>query len=171
MSMEPGDNSLVSEHLPIDDLPHIKLPSGEDAVKRIAFLAEVRNRVLKPLQTNMSTRFDKLLFLNDVIFNPIDAIQLLFSTNINESGRTQYGAACAVDFINAFKFYDRFATRDQEGFETGIPFYPWFTDAGHAVSRRDVLEQKDAVRVRSCWGGMVAFQAKWFQRDQESAQR
>lgn len=44
----------------------------------------------------------------------------------------------------------------------GIPFYPWFTDAGNGVSRRDVLEQKDAVRVRACWGGMTAFEASWF---------
>jgi Cryptococcal mannosyltransferase 1 len=45
----------------------------------------------------------------------------------------------------------------------GIPFFPWFTDAGDAASRRDVLDQKDAVRVRACWGGMTAFEAKWFQ--------
>ncbi|KAL8995118.1 MAG: hypothetical protein Q9169_005101, partial [Polycauliona sp. 2 TL-2023] len=60
-------------------------------------------------------------------------------------------------------FYDRFALRDFEGYTSGIPFYPWFTNAGHGISRRDVLAQKDAVRVRACWGGMVAFEAKWFQ--------
>jgi hypothetical protein len=62
-----------------------------------------------------------------------------------------------------FKFYDTFATRDLEGYDMGVPFYPWFTGAGKAESRKDVLAQKDAVRVRSCWGGMVAFEAKWFQ--------
>jgi len=46
----------------------------------------------------------------------------------------------------------------------GIPFYPWFSNAGSGESRRDVLGQKDAVRVRSCWGGMVAFDASFFQR-------
>ena len=82
---------------------------------------------------------------------------------MQQSGQTQYQAACAVDFINAFKFYDRFATRDLEGYTTGIPFFPWFTDAGQATSRQDVFRQSDAVRVRSCWGGMTAFEAKWFQ--------
>lgn len=93
-------------------------------MKRIAFLAEVRNRALRPLEADPLMRFDKLLFINDVIFDPIDAVQLLFSTNIDASGRAQYGAACAVDFINTFKFYDTFATRDFEGYAMGIPFFP-----------------------------------------------
>ncbi|KAF2685444.1 glycosyltransferase family 69 protein [Lentithecium fluviatile CBS 122367] len=44
----------------------------------------------------------------------------------------------------------------------GIPFPPRFTDAGNGTSRQDVLDEKDAVRVRACWGGMTAFEAKWF---------
>lgn len=128
----------------------------------MTFLAEVRNRALAPLQTS-EIAFDKILYLNDVNFDPIDAAQLLFSTNADANGFANYGAACAVDFINPFKFYDRFATRDLEGYDMGIPFYPWFTNEGEATSRKDVLAGKDAVRVRSCWGGMTAFEAKWFQ--------
>lgn len=158
-----GNSSLLSEHLPLEALPQVMIPSGEKKTKRIAFLAEVRNRALRALQSESATQFDKLFFINDVIFDPIDALNLLFSTNIQQSGQTQYQAACAVDFINAFKFYDRFATRDFEGYTTGIPFFPWFTDAGQATSRQDVFDQKDAVRVRSCWGGMTAFEARWFQ--------
>jgi hypothetical protein len=101
-----------------------------------------------------------------VNFNPIEAAQLLFSTNVDSTGRADYAAACAVDFINPFKFYDRFATRDLDGYNMGIPFYPWFTDAGSSTSRNDVLANSDAVRVRSCWGGMTAFEAKWFQDQQ-----
>lgn len=107
--------------------------------------------------------FDKVLFINDVIFSPKDAADLLFSTNIGPDGKTQYHAACAMDFINAFKFYDTFASRDAEGYGIGVPFFPWFTSAGKALSRRDVIYNSDHVRVKSCWGGMVAFEAKWFQ--------
>ena len=89
-------------------------------MKRIAFLAEVRNRALRPLEADPPVHFDKVLFLNDVMFNPVDAIQLLLSTNVDASGRAQYGAVCAVDFINPFKFYDRFTTRDFEGYAMGI---------------------------------------------------
>ena len=45
----------------------------------------------------------------------------------------------------------------------GVPFYPWFSTAGRSQSRQDVLDQKDAVRVKSCWGGMVVFDAQYFQ--------
>jgi len=70
-----------------------------------------------------------------------------------------------MDFINAFKFYDTFASRDAEGYGIGVPFFPWFTGAGEGISRHDAIYNKDAVRVKSCWGGMVAFEAKWFQGD------
>ncbi|KAI9802608.1 MAG: hypothetical protein M1833_001682 [Piccolia ochrophora] len=160
----PCKSSIVSEHLPLEDIPKVKLPSGEQRVKRIAYLAEVRNRALRPLEGEAKdTKFDKLLFLNDIVFSPTDAAQLLFSTKAGSDGRTKYRAACAVDFINAFKFYDTYATRDAEGYSMGVPFFPWFSNAGSSRSRQDVLSESDAVHVRSCWGGMVAFEAKWFQ--------
>lgn len=56
-------------------------------MKPIAFLAEVRNRALRPLHLDPSLRYDKLLYINDVIFNQIDAANLLFSTNVNSEGR------------------------------------------------------------------------------------
>ncbi|GAB7345892.1 hypothetical protein MBLNU457_4133t3 [Dothideomycetes sp. NU457] len=168
-SRVPCNSSLLSEHLPTHNLPHVTLPNGEQYVKRIAFLAEVRNRAMKPLEDPQSpasrVRFDKVLYINDVIFKPADAANLLFSTNVDDTGNTQYRAACAVDFINPFKFYDTFATKDLEGHVIGLPFFPWFSQAGNEYSRKDVLLQKDAVRVRSCWGGMVAFDARYLQAD------
>ncbi|KAM0716510.1 hypothetical protein Q7P37_007955 [Cladosporium fusiforme] len=160
--------SIVHEHLDLAPLPHVNTPSGASRLKRIAFLAEVRNRALRPLDDPESpayhTRFDKILYVNDIYFDPVDAANLLFSTKVDElSGKTDYRAACAVDFIMPSKFYDTFATRDTEGYQMGVPFFPWFTNAGNGTSRRDVLSQTDAVRVKSCWGGMVAFEAKWFQ--------
>lgn len=157
-----GNSTIVAEDLDLASLPHVTLPNGEERLKRIAFLAEVRNRALAPIDTH-GVKFDKLLYLNDVNFDPIEAAQLLFATNIDSNGHADYAAACAVDHIMPFKFYDRFATRDYDGMVTGLPFFPWFTSAGTATSRSDVLEGRDAVRVRSCWSGMVAFEAKWFQ--------
>jgi len=157
------NHSLVyDEHVGFDEIPHVKLPDGSVRTKRIAYLAEVRNRALRPLETSPVT-FDKLLYLNDVVFDPIDAAQLLFSTNVNAQGIAEYRAACAVDFINPFKFYDTFATRDVDGYAMGLPFFPWFSANGDERSHQDVVDQKDAVRVRSCWGGMVAFDARFFQ--------
>lgn len=164
----PGNQSVVVENFNTSSLPKVSLPDDRQRVRRVAFLAEVRNRALRPLEDPTSdafeTTFDKILFVNDVVFDPIDAANLLFSTNIDKHGKTQYRAACALDFIDPFKFYDTFATRDLSGFAVGVPIYPWFSNGGDAQSRDDVLKQKDAVRVRSCWGGMVAFEAKWFQK-------
>lgn len=157
-----GKSTIIAEEFDSSTLPRITLPTGETRLKRIAFLAEVRNRALAPID-HQGVKFDKILYLNDINFHAVDAIQLLFATNIDSTGRTNYGAACALDYINAFKYYDRFATRDFDGRTTGIPFFPYFTSAGSATSRKDILAQKDAVRVRSCWGGMVAYEAQWFQ--------
>lgn len=167
------NSSIVTEHLDLRSIAHVTTPAGRARLKRIAFLAEVRNRALRPLEDEKSpafnTHYDKLLYVNDVVFEPIDAANLLFSTNADKTtGETQYRAACATDFIDPVKFYDRFATRDLEGYTSGVPFYPFFTSAGQGISRKDVQAQKDAVRVKSCWGGMVAFEAKWFRSQPES---
>ncbi|PYH99688.1 hypothetical protein BO71DRAFT_405239 [Aspergillus ellipticus CBS 707.79] len=157
------NKSLVYEkHFDFTGFPTVALPDGSEYVRRVAFLAEVRNRALRPLEEHPGLHFDRLLFLNDVYFDALDALQLLFSTN-TQNGVSDYRAACAVDFINPFKFYDTFASRDLEGYNIGLQFYPWFTTTGKAQSRQDVLRGKDAVRVRSCWGGMVAFDAGFFQ--------
>jgi hypothetical protein len=162
----------------LDDFPKVTIPSGEKLVKRITYLSEVRNRVLRPLDPHYkpddssnhdgfrhtSTAYDRILFLNDIYFSPLSALQLLFSTNLDIStGRPSYRAACAIDFIGYAMFYDTFVVRDLEGFGMGLMFYPWFTPSGKAESREDVLAGKDAVRVKSCWGGMVAFNATLFQ--------
>jgi ribosomal protein S18 len=157
-------HTVVLEDPPaLDDLIQVVLPDGHKRTKRIAYLAEARNRALQPLEEQSDVTYDKLLYLNDVAFDPIEAAQLLLSTNLDEHGQTAYRAACAVDFINPFKFYDTYATRDLEGYRMGLPFFPWFSNSGQGSSRADVLAGKDAVRVKSCWGGMVAFDARPFQ--------
>ncbi|KAI9742599.1 MAG: hypothetical protein M1818_003740 [Claussenomyces sp. TS43310] len=167
--------TIVSQELsPINmtELSHVIAPNGERMVKRIEYLAEVRNRALRPLK-KLPKRYHKVLFLNDVVFSPQDALRLLYSTtaapvsNATEAEaremRTSYRAACALDFINPFKFYDTYATRDTGGYYPGVPIFPFFSGAGSAVSRRDVVANKEAVRVKSCWGGMVAFDGRFLQ--------
>jgi Cryptococcal mannosyltransferase 1 len=59
--------------------------------------------------------FDRILCLSDVYFNPLDASQLLFSTNEGD-----YWAACVLDFIEGLLYYDTFATRDHDGHRMGL---------------------------------------------------
>ena len=54
-----GNSTIVYEDLDLSTLPRITLPNGETRVKRITFLAEVRNRALAPLNTS-DVRFDRL---------------------------------------------------------------------------------------------------------------
>ncbi|KAM5436033.1 hypothetical protein McanMca71_000218 [Microsporum canis] len=176
--MITGNSSVVTgDHVSLDGFPKTILPSGDERVKRIAYLAQIRNQMLEPLNSSymlsgghaesgfnhVKVRFDRVLFLNDIYFSAIDAAQLLFSTNVDESGHAQYRAACAVDFVSKVMFYDTFVVRDAEGYSTGLMFFPWFAPVGQARSRNQVLEGSDAVQVRSCWGGMVVFQAEMFQ--------
>lgn len=156
----------AEEHIDTDKMAKIRLADGSEAIKRIEYLAAARNIALEPAVNNGP--FHKILFLNDVVFDPVEAAQLLFSTNVWD-GHAQYRAACAVDFDNPFKFYDTLATRDLRGYRMGLPIYPWFPAIEESWSRNDVLEQKDAVRVRACWGGMVAFDAAFFQYSQQWA--
>lgn len=48
----------------------IKTPSGETALRRIPFLAKLRNQILHTLETvtSQGQHFDTVLFLNDVLF-------------------------------------------------------------------------------------------------------
>ncbi|PWY66513.1 hypothetical protein BO94DRAFT_528673 [Aspergillus sclerotioniger CBS 115572] len=161
----PCNRSIqIDPHLDLNTFPRVIAPGGAQRIKRTNYLAELRNRALRPLDEHPEIKYDRILYLNDVIFDPIDVLHLLFSTNSDQNGVAQYRAACAVDFSNPFKFYDTYATRDLDGYGIGLQFFPWYTTAGSGQSRRDMLGGKDAVRVRSCWGGMVAFDAKYFQR-------
>jgi hypothetical protein len=175
------EKSIVAEEdepILLSDVKRTRLPTGESRIKRIAFLAEVRNMVLKPLRDGSAWKsmsgkgigdivglgkkgFEKVLFINDVFFDAEGATRLLWGTTSLRDN--SYKAVCAADFVTSWKYYDTFATRDAEGYSIGVPLFPWFSAEGEAVTRNDVLDGKDAVRVKSCWGGMVAFDGRYFQ--------
>ncbi|MCJ1385247.1 hypothetical protein MMC17_008368 [Xylographa soralifera] len=177
-SVRCNSSIVTGDHLPLQGFPTVILPSGERRVKRIAYLAELRNRALRPLDNQFRpseldikhgfratpVTYDRILFINDVYFDPLSTLHLLFSTNHDVStGRSSYFSACAIDFWHFTFVYDTFAIRDLEGFGLGYGLYPWFAPISDAGSRQDVLDGKDAVRVRSCWSGIVAFDAAPFQ--------
>ncbi|KAI1380227.1 glycosyltransferase family 69 protein [Hypoxylon crocopeplum] len=159
-------------HVSLADFPTVTLPDDTKRVKRLAYLSEMRNRALRPLDrfdSDVGTiQYDKILFLNDVTFHPIEAAHLLFSTNAESDGRAHYLSACAVDFWTPFMFYDLYVTRDFEGYSAGSAFFPIFSRAGEGVSRAAMIHQEDAVPVQACWSGMVAMQAKYVQNMNQS---
>ncbi|CAD6444960.1 de897cf1-be89-4430-bd77-6c5e4acd2183-CDS [Sclerotinia trifoliorum] len=156
----------ADDAIDLSTLHRVTLPSGQTRLKRVEFLADVRNKALDPITSGeLTKKYERVLFLNDVIFEVQDALRLLWGTNVNEEGRAEYKAVCGADFITSWKYYDTYATRDTEGYSIGVPIFPWFAGKGESTSRNDVLAGKDAVRVKSCWGGIVAFDARFFQKD------
>jgi len=204
--MPKAGQSIVSTTLPFSGVPRVKVPGGETYVKRITYLAEVRNRALLPLLGSIPSlarwnqtahppsktpehedigewetlpplpaedtdkapamptswvpdpeKVSRVVFLNDVIFSPLELLHLIFSTNNGD-----YAAACAIDYINPFKYYDTFATRDPDGYPLGVPFFPYFATAGPLSQ---ILSTSPTINVRSCWGGAIALNATFFTRE------
>ena len=131
---------------------------GRRKMRRIPFLAELRNMNLGHLAalTAKGVFFDKILFLNDIIFTSDDALELLHTHH------GDYAAACGFDYSRPYPtpaFYDQFATRDSYGQELMSLYHPYFAEG----RSRDALVGGSPVPVKSCWSGIAAFDASPFQ--------
>lgn len=126
----------------------IRTADGHTRLRRITFLASVRNNVFVPLERLAAEgeHFDTILFLNDVVFSSDDVLKLL------DTNGGDYAAACALDYSKAPYFYDTFALRDSSGHEAVMQTWPYFRSH---VSRY-AAERFLPVPVASCWNGLVA---------------
>ncbi|KAJ9644233.1 uncharacterized protein PV06_05216 [Exophiala oligosperma] len=149
---------------PLDDQGHPRpgwiqtttVGAGKE-MRRIPYLARLRNKSLEPLfalksSALQSQTFDKVLFLNDVVFRPSDVLSLL-ATN-----QGSYSAACAMDFHYPPDYYDTFALRDADGYGTIHTKFPYF----RSQDSREALLAGRAAKVQSCWNGMIAMDAAPF---------
>ncbi|KAJ5104802.1 hypothetical protein NUU61_002149 [Penicillium alfredii] len=126
----------------------IEGPTGEKELRRIPYLSRVRNLSLRPLEdlARQGITFDKILFLNDVVFSSSDVFELLDTNN------GEYAAACSLDFSKPPRYYDTFALRDSQGHEALMQTWPYFRSA----SSRHAMKTMSPVPVTSCWNGIVA---------------
>ncbi|KAG0156047.1 hypothetical protein PDIDSM_3223 [Penicillium digitatum] len=139
---------------PVREDGWIRTPNGKKRPRRVPYLARIRNLSLLPLQdlARQGITFDKILFLNDVVFTPNDILKLL-NTNGGE-----YGAACSLDFSKPPNYYDTFALRDDKGHEPIMQTWPYFS----STKSRHAMKNLSPVPVASCWNGMVAMPASPF---------
>ncbi|KAI0385914.1 glycosyltransferase family 69 protein [Hypomontagnella monticulosa] len=123
-------------------------------LRRIPYLANVRNQAMEPLKQLQSEgrRFDKVLWLNDVVFD-VEDIVTLFDTRDNK-----YAAACSMDYKVSPLYYDTFALRDDLGLKTVSLYWPWF----QSPTSRAAAEINAPIRVTSCWNGIVVFDSAPF---------
>ncbi|KAI9873484.1 MAG: hypothetical protein M1823_007909, partial [Watsoniomyces obsoletus] len=110
-------------------------PGGTEGkeIRRIPYLARLRNLAFQPLLTEKGKgrTYDKILFLNDVVFRPSDVLSLL-ATNGGS-----YSAACSLDFhypAHLATYYDTFALRDSNGEQTLAPQFPYFRATSDSLS-------------------------------------
>jgi hypothetical protein len=66
-----------------------------------------------------------------------------------------YAAACSLDFSKPPLYYDTFALRDISGAKAATQTWPFFL----ATESRTAIMSNSPVAVRSCWNGIVVFQA------------
>ncbi|KAJ5947846.1 CAZyme family GT69 [Penicillium verhagenii] len=132
----------------------VQTPKGDMELRRIPYLSRTRNMSLKPLEelAKQGVTFDKILFLNDVVFTPNDVFELL------DTNDGSYAAACSMDFAKPPSYYDTFALRDASGHEAMMTTWPFFRDA----TSRKAVKDLSPVPVQSCWNGMVAMPAAPF---------
>jgi len=132
----------------------IDTPQGNKGLRRIPYLARLRNLALRPLEdlSREGVTFNKILFVDDAAFTAKDVLTLL-----NTNGGT-YAAACALDFSIPPRYYDTFALRDSDGHGHLMQTWPFFRSS---VSR-DATKSFSPVPVASCWNGMVSMPAEPF---------
>lgn len=134
-------------------------PNEKLELRRIPYLAGLRNEVMSKLHELAEEKhgrvvFDKVVWLNDVIFTVQDVVTLIGTRD------GDYSSACALDFSSPPLYYDTFALRDSEGDEPISMTWPYFLSS----ASRDAMIANTPVPVRSCWNGLVVFQADSFYR-------
>lgn len=165
-------NAGVERNVELQDLSHedmikqgpspggagwIQTARGKKEMRRIPYLAGLRNTVMEHLKEigqreKNPRRFDRVLWLNDVVFQTSDVLALLATHN------SSYAAACSLDFSKPPNYYDTFALRDSSGVKPITDTWPYFL----SLKSRRALMTNSPVPVQSCWNGMVAFDAEPF---------
>ncbi|KAK6842703.1 hypothetical protein PG990_005365 [Apiospora arundinis] len=124
-------------------------PEDQYELRRIPYLSRVRNQAMAPLKQleQQGRRFDKVLWLNDVVFDTQDIVTLF------ETRDGDYAAVCSMDFKAAPLYYDTFALRDDMGLKTGSLYWPWF----QSPKSKESALRNEPIPVVSCWNGIVVF--------------
>lgn len=131
--------------------------------RRIQFLATARNEAMKPLAslasnlTSQGRHVSKVMWINDVFFDPSDVLTLL-----NVAGG-DFDQVCAIDTFS-LGFYDTWVTRDVDQ-DRLKPMWPYFKRADDV----DSVRVGSPVLVNSCWNGLTIFDAAWFMAPQDTS--
>jgi len=150
---------LCSTILETIGAPYLIQTSGESrsvGMHRIKYLSHVRNVAMNPLFTQ-ETRFDRILFLNDVFFCASDALSLLMQATANKADMV-----CGLDYDtddNGPGFYDTWVARDINGKRFEKRPLGNFTSSNESNA---LLKANKPFQVQCCWNGMSVLNAAPF---------
>ena len=166
------DETTHSDEIAKDPAPTgwIDTPRGRRELRRIPCLSRLRNLSLKPIEelARQGLQFDKILFLNDVVFTVISTFPVIHSPTQEQhfvamligqvedvvtllyTSEGSYSTTRALDFAKPPRYYDTFALRDSDGNEPIMQTWPYFSSS----RSRSALKAGKPVRVESCWNGM-----------------
>lgn len=137
---------------------------------RITFLAYLRNEALAPMFSS-GVKYDRVLYLNDVLFCAEDAAQLILDNSHMTSGFDIYSEEQRMT-NHLLHVYDIWVMRDLDG---GAPFANELTaKTGHmrvstdppffeSSDTQSKIDKGQPFEVQCNWGGMVAIDASIFQ--------
>lgn len=94
-----------------------------------------------------------LLLIDQLLILQTDDVTTLLATRDGD-----YAAACSLDYKDPPIYYDTFALRDSSGAKAATLTWPFFLSR----ESRKALMANAPVPVRSCWNGIVVFQAEPF---------
>jgi hypothetical protein len=92
---------------------------------------------------------------------PPPSIQADDVTTLIATRDGNYAAACTIDFSNPPLYYDTFTLRDILGAKPVTQTWPFFL----AAESRNAMKSNAPVPMKSCWNGIVVFQADPFYKD------
>mmetsp|Transcript_159536 Transcript_159536/g.291014 ORF Transcript_159536/g.291014 Transcript_159536/m.291014 type:complete len:484 (-) Transcript_159536:70-1521(-) len=166
----------LDRHLKFLGVPSKIVTGGivRDERQRIEFMADIRNKAMEPLRASPEA-YDHVLWLNDVMFCADGVLQLLAHALPEKKGGFGADAVCGMDYFwdefgevsgkhGECLFYDRWISHDIAGNNFGNE-KPFVRDTSDSPGPgNDKLEAGEPFQVFSCWNGMVAFDAKIFQK-------
>ena len=126
---------------------------------RIAYLADLRNAALQPLYHSSSGTFQRVIFMNDIMYCAEDVIWLMTDDYYGNHGSDML---CGMDFDlnekNNIKFYDNWVTKDI----AGMPLQHNYPGITYHKQSRQLIQLMSITPVQCCWNGLVSINADVF---------
>ncbi|PVU91425.1 hypothetical protein BB559_004157 [Furculomyces boomerangus] len=152
---------VTLDKLGIRNIVSVDREQKPKSVHRIEYLAKLRNKAIEPLETESlnGRKYDKIVFMNDVVFCRNDILELLYQSEHQQSDMT-----CPLDFDTGgpdgreILFRDTWVARDLGG----ESFHKGLNDMVPHKPSMERFKNNLPFQVQCCWNGAAVLNAKPF---------